>query len=264
VTGKPEEALKFRAAIEGPAPANKRALQQYWTNRARFAALDKRPQDALAYYRLALDRRSEAPEYHHGILRDDLMTEFHELWTAQGGTETAWTAWNPPASAEKPRDSASTQAKKTQESDWNPITKKMPSFELSDFNGKTWRQKDLQGKVVVVVSWATWCGYCHKQDKLLQKFYDKFKDRKDLAILSFDIDENPGEVLPFMQEQKYTFPVLAAFSYEEAKGFVPRTWILDPKGNWRWVKDGYDESKTYAEFEKDMLTQIEKAKTEVN
>jgi peroxiredoxin len=140
----------------------------------------------------------------------------------------------------------------------------MPSFELSDFNGKTWRQKDLQGKVVVVVSWATWCGYCHKQDKLLQKFYDKFKDRKDLAILSFDIDENPGEVLPFMQEQKYTFPVLAAFSYEEAKGFVPRTWILDPKGNWRWVKDGYDESKTYAEFEKDMLTQIEKAKTEVN
>jgi thiol-disulfide isomerase/thioredoxin len=278
LAGKPDEALKFRAAVEEAPPEDEGALEQYWTNRAHFAALDKRPLDALVYYRLALDNRREAPEYHQGILRDDLTTDFHALWTAQGGTEAAWAAWNPPASAEaaKPAPEKGTNAAPTAgsaadakkaaakqpESDWKPVETKMPSFELSDFAGKTWRQKDLQGKVVLIVSWATWCGPCRMQDLQLQKFYEKVKDRKDLVILSFNVDENPGEVLPFMQQQKYTFPVLAAFSYsEEIKHFVPRAWIIDAKGNWRWVKNGYDEAKTYAEFEKEMLDQIEKAKT---
>jgi thiol-disulfide isomerase/thioredoxin len=231
----------------------------------------------VAYYRLALDSRTHAPDYHHGTLRDDLAIEFHDFWTAQGRTETAWAAWNPPmpakiaeteventaekdkATSDKKEDAA--EKKKEQESGWEQVTKKMPSFGLSDFAGKTWRQKDLQGKVVLIVSWATWCGPCHLQDKLLQKFYEKIKDRNDLVVLSFNVDENPGQVLPFIRKEGFTFPRLAAFSYDEdAKKFVPRTWIIDAHGDWRWVRNGYDESKTYAEFEKEMLDQIEKAK----
>jgi thiol-disulfide isomerase/thioredoxin len=284
LAGKPEEALKFRAAVEEAPPADKGAFEQYWTNRARLAALDKRPQDAMVYYRLALDSRRRAPEYHHGILRDSLMTEFHEFWTAQGGTEAAWAAWNPPVAGESkaekenlaaekdssadkdiksPSNKDKAAAGKKEESNWKQVARKMPSFELSDFSGKTWRQKDLQGKAVLIISWATWCAPCRLQDELLQKFYDKVKDRKDLVVLSFNVDENPGQVLPFIRKQKYTFPVLAAFTYdEEARSLVPRTWIIDTRGNWRWVRDGYDESKTYTEFEKDMLDQIEKVKAE--
>ena len=285
LAGKPAEAIKFRAVIEEPPPENKRDLEQYWTNRARFAALDHRPEDALAYYRIALDDRTSPPSYSHGVLRDDLTAEFHALWTRQGGTETAWVAWNPPAadaaseSAEAaqpgaaagkpPVAPAAAQKKKKnakavtpQEGDWEKVTEKMPTFELSDFSGKQWKQGDLAGKVVVVVSWATWCGPCHLQDALLQKFYNNVKDRKGVAVVSFNVDENPGQVLPFMRKQGYTFPVLAAFSYPEAQGLVPRTWIIDKQGNWRWVKDGYDESKTYDEFEKDMLSQIGKAEAE--
>jgi len=278
LAGKPQEAMPFRAAIEEKPPENEKDLEQYWTNRARFAVLDKRPEDALAYYRIALDDRTAPPEYSHGILQDDLTAEFHALWTRQGGTETAWAAWNAPDAAQT---AAATQPGATptaankaalppkkhapataqSEDDWKKVEKKMPSFELSDFSGKQWKQGDFAGKVVVVVSWATWCGPCHLQDALLQKFYDKIKDRKDIAVVSFNIDENPGQVQPFMRKQGYTFPVLAASSYEEAQNYVPRTWIIDKQGNWRWVKGGYDESKTYAEFEKDLLGQIGKAET---
>jgi peroxiredoxin len=147
------------------------------------------------------------------------------------------------------------------EGEWEKVTKKMPPFELSDFSGRQWRQRNFAGKVVVVVSWATWCGPCHLQDALLQKFYDKVKDREDIAVVSFNIDENPGQVLPFIRKHGYTFPVLAAFSYEQAQNYVPRTWIIDKQGSWRWVKSGYDESKTYAQFEKDLLSEIEKTGT---
>jgi thiol-disulfide isomerase/thioredoxin len=275
LAGKPEEAVQFRAVIEEPPPENKQDLEQYWTNRARFAALDHHPEDALVYYRIALDDRTKPRVYSHGVLQDDLTVEFHALWTRQGGTEAAWAAWNPPDPAEStvatPPGAGSTASKvaaarkkpapavAVQEDDWKRVTKKMPSFDLSDFSGKQWRQGDFAGKIVVVVSWATWCGPCHLQDALLQKFYDKMKDRRDLAVVSLNIDENPGQVLPFMRKQGYTFPVLAAFSYEEAQYSVPRTWIIDRQGNWRWVKSGYDESKTYAEFEEDLLSQIGKA-----
>jgi thiol-disulfide isomerase/thioredoxin len=279
LSGKPEEALKLRSAIEEPPPAGKGALEQYWTNRARFAALDKRPEDALIYYRLALDSRTHPPEYHHGLLRDDLMSEFRGLWKAQGGTETAWKAWTAPTSVENSnaekaqsggeKEKAATskgniaveKKKPAPQGDWQDAPKDLPLFQLSDFSGKTWRLSDLKGKVVMITSWATWCGPCRLEDQSLEKFYQKEKDRKDLAILTFNVNDNPGEVLPFMQKQGYKFPVLAAFSIpEKMRELVPRTWIIDPNGHWLWVKNGYDESQAYADFEKEMLDRIERAK----
>lgn len=272
LAGRPDEALKFRAAIEEPPPTDKNALEQYWTNRARFAVLDQRPQDGTIYYRLAVDSRTHQPEYHHGLLHDDLMSEFHDLWKAQGGTEAAWLAWNPAASTATPlptsapdkaapaKDAASAKKPDAQD-DWRKAPQDLQSFELADFAGKTWRLKDLSGKVVVITTWATWCEWCRLQDHYLEKFYEKEKDRKDLAILTFDLDENPGQVLPFMQKQGYTFPVLAAFSIpEKMQNLVPRTWIIGPDGHWLWVKDGYDDAQVYADFEKEMLDRIDKAK----
>jgi len=272
LAGKPDEALKFRAAIEGPLPSDKNARETYWTNRARLAALDKRQQDAVVYYRLALDSRTHQPEYRHGLLRDELTAEFHDLWKVQGGTETAWLAWNPPASAaasavstDKDKaaiaKSAAAAKKPDADGDWRDAGKDMPAFELSDFAGKTWRLGDLSGKVVVITTWATWCEWCRLEDQYLEKFYEKEKDRKDVAILSFDVDENPGQVLPFMQKQGYTFPVLAAFSIpQKMQDLVPRTWIVGANGHWLWMKNGFDDAQTYADFEKEMLDRIEKAK----
>ena len=273
---KPEEAQRFRSVIEGSPPEDKGHLEQYWTNRARFAVLDNRPQDALIYYRRALDSRTQEPEYQMGVLRDDLMTEFHDLWRAQGGTEDAWSAWNPPATEEKAeaktgdpapskdgnlaaKDKPAAGKEKTatpKRGDWKEVTEKMPDFEFTDFSGKLWRQKDLHGKAVIITSWATWCGPCRMQDKLLQKFYEKVKDRKDLVVLTFNVDQNPGLVAPFMRKEGYTFPALAASSFKS--DFVPRTWVIDTQGKWRWVRNG-SFGKSYAEFEKGLLDQIAQA-----
>jgi thiol-disulfide isomerase/thioredoxin len=73
--------------------------------------------------------------------------------------------------------------------------------------------KSLNGKVVLINLWATWCGPCNAKLPQLQKLYDQAKGRPDLQILTFNIDEDLGLVEPFVKEKGYTFPVVPAYSY---------------------------------------------------
>jgi thiol-disulfide isomerase/thioredoxin len=247
----PDEASKLRASVEAPPPEDKKLLSAYWLNRARFEAVQKHAQDALTYYQLALQTRSEAPKAFHGKLRDDVTDEAHTLWKTQGGTEVAWAVWSkPPAAA--PEQLA--------EGRWEKPTKTLPVFELSDLSGKTWRLKDLEGKTLLINVWATWCGPCQMELPHLQKFYEKIKGRTDIQILTFDVDSNPGLLDPFLKEKGYTFPVLSAYTLEAANGGIPQNWIVDPHGSWKWTQLGYRPGSD-ADFEKEMLEKLESVKT---
>ena len=136
----------LRASIEGDAPKDKDNLPGYWRNRARLAALDNRKLDALAYYKLFFLTRKEAPKAYHGKLRDDEMDEALALWKELGGTETAWAVWSKPPSG---------STEELAEGRWEKPKKTIPTFELSDLSGKTWRLKELGGKTLLINLWAT-------------------------------------------------------------------------------------------------------------
>jgi cytochrome c-type biogenesis protein len=68
----------------------------------------------------------------------------------------------------------------------------MPSFELADLSGKIWKLKTVQGRSVLINVWATWCGPCNAELPHLQKLYEALKDRPDLQILTFNVDEAPA------------------------------------------------------------------------
>ena len=79
-------------------------------------------------------------------------------------------------------------------------------FTLTDLQGKSWTLKSLQGKVVLVNFWATWCPPCRKEMPDLDTLYQRFKD-KGLVILAIS-DEEPDKVKTFLAEQKITYPIL--------------------------------------------------------
>ena len=252
--GRADEVMQLKATIEAPPPTDKKFQSGYWLNRARFEALQNHTQDALAYYQLALETRTIPPKAIRGRLRDDLTDEARALWKSQGGTEEAWAVWSKPpsGSADKPGDGF-----------WEKPTKPIPTFELSDLSGKTWRLKELTGKTVLISVWATWCGPCEAELPHLEKFYEKFKDRSDIQVLTFDIDEDLGLVAPYLKEKGYTFPVLPAYSTVVTllDGFaIPQNWLVDPHGMWRWKQVGYGGGSD-ADFEKEMLTRLESTKT---
>ena len=74
--------------------------------------------------------------------------------------------------------------------------------------------------------------------------YEKVKERADIQILAFNIDENVGSVAPFLRENGYTFPVLPAYSFVMGllpdQFGIPKNLIVDPKGAWGLMQGGFD------------------------
>ena len=46
-------------------------------------------------------------------------------------------------------------------------------------------------------------------------------------------------------------------SLDEIRHLVPRTWVVNSRGAWLWVKDGFDDQKSEAQFDKDLLDRID-------
>lgn len=251
LAGKPAEAQTLRASVEGPVPKAKTRESDYWLNRARLAVLDNRKADGLTYYQLALETRTTPPSPWHGKLEDNLTDEARLLWKEMGGTEVAWAVWSKPPAA-KPAELA--------EGRWEKPKLQIPSFELADLSGKTWKLKTLEGKTLLINLWATWCGPCNAELPHFQKLYEKVKDRPDFQILTFNIDEDLGLVEPFMKEKGYTFPVLPAYSLvvNLLDGYaIPQNWVVDPAGKWRWTQIGFGGA---ADWMDDMIQRLESVK----
>jgi hypothetical protein len=66
----------------------------------------------------------------------------------------------------------------------------------------------------------------------VQKLREQLKDRKDVVVLTLNIDEEVGLVQPFMKEFKYNFPVLLGQTYADGQGVnsIPRNWVVSLDG----------------------------------
>ena len=104
-------------------------------------------------------------------------------------------------------------------------------FTLKDLDGKTWTLKHLQGKVVLVNFWATWCPPCRKEMPDLEALYERFKDQ-GLVILSIS-DEEADKVKPFIAERKIQYPILLdggkVHKLFEVDG-IPKSFVYDREG----------------------------------
>jgi len=106
----------------------------------------------------------------------------------------------------------------------------------------------MDGKALLINVWATWCGPCQAELPRLQRLYDSLKNRTDVQILTFNVDEDPGLIDPFLKEHGYRFPVLLAGTFASDLGAegIPQNWIVGPTGSWEWKQlgsgaDGWEE-----------------------
>lgn len=141
---------------------------------------------------------------------------------------------------------------------------KMPAWKLVDSNGRTVSSKELQGKVVLIDFWATWCPPCKKEIPgfiELQKQYGK----DGLAVVGFSFDEEAAAHTDYVKRQKMNYPSLLATTGDGAKTVaefekilgriesIPTTLIVDRKGNIVFVHEGYAEKSAFEKVLKPLL-----------
>jgi len=132
-----------------------------------------------------------------------------------------------------------------------------PAFSLSDINGKTWRfPEDLKGKVVAIRFWADWCKSCAEEMPVIEKVYDKYKD-KGLVILAINIGQEKDPVVKFVNGITITYPVLLDPGAVVTKRFgvtgLPITFIIDGDGIIRQKILGEAGQTVFEEFVREQL-----------
>jgi thiol-disulfide isomerase/thioredoxin len=197
----------------------------YWQTTAKVAEAEGRKLDAFTSYQTALSFRPKSGAPKQGK-KDELADNSQRLWKELGGTDEGWSAYLARNEASK----GSTEV--AEAATWDSKSQALPDFALTDLRGKTWKLADLKGKVAFINLWATWCGPCKMELPYVQKLSDQMKDRKDVLILTLNIDEEIGLVEPFMKENKYSFTVIPAQAYADGLGVysIPRNWVVSVDG----------------------------------
>lgn len=120
---------------------------------------------------------------------------------------------------------------------------KESNFQMSfvDAQGNTLSLEQLKGKVVFLNIWATWCGPCIAEMPSIQKLYDKFKDKEDVAFVILEAESNKNKAVKFMTNKKLDLPLYfpsESIPSEIFRGSLPTTVIFDKKGNIAHVTEG--------------------------
>jgi cytochrome c biogenesis protein CcmG, thiol:disulfide interchange protein DsbE len=84
-----------------------------------------------------------------------------------------------------------------------------PDFELVGIDGKTYRLSSLQGKVILVNFWASWCPPCKAEMPAMESVFLKFKNQ-EFTILAVNATHQDAltAAYQFSQDQDLTFPIL--------------------------------------------------------
>jgi len=107
----------------------------------------------------------------------------------------------------------------------------------------------LQGKVVYVDFWASWCGPCRQSFPWMKSMYDRYASR-GLVIVAINLDKDRGAAESFLQ--KYPAPFTIAFdpSGKTAKAYkvwgMPTSYIVSKTGAMVSAHAGFDPKRAAA------------------
>jgi len=119
-----------------------------------------------------------------------------------------------------------------------------PPATLVTLDGARIDTLSLNGRVVILTFWATWCGPCREELPLLSAYAEKFADRR-LSVLGFTLDT--PENLPKVRHvaQSLSFPV-GLLENATLPGYgriwrIPVNFTIDRQG--RLIDDGWKDKQ---------------------
>jgi len=130
------------------------------------------------------------------------------------------------------------------------------NFILKNLNGQQVELEKLYGIGPIYISfWATWCKPCVEELLIMQKLYERHKD-KGFLLLAINEDKAKGlsKVKSFVKGKKFTFPVLFDPDGDVSRKYrvfaLPYSVLLDSQGEIVYTGYGFKPGDEFAIEEK--------------
>lgn len=95
---------------------------------------------------------------------------------------------------------------KTQENKYTLKTTNNEKINIELIN-KLLLSKELNGKIVLLNFWATWCPPCKKEMPAFVKLQEKYKDKFIIVGILMEKEKNKEELQEFLDKYKINFPI---------------------------------------------------------
>ena len=122
------------------------------------------------------------------------------------------------------------------------IGQKVDDFTLITFNSDSYRLSDLEGKVILVNFWASWCTSCDEEGAMLQDVWQEVNASDEILFMGVDYVDTEKPALEYLDLNQITYPngpdmgsrISALF---KIKG-VPETFLIGKNGSLVAIKIG--------------------------
>ena len=131
------------------------------------------------------------------------------------------------------------------------------SLPLAEPSGDRVRLSDLQGQVVLLEFWATWCGACRKSTPGINALNERYAER-GLHVLGVNIDaDDPASAAAGLRAFGAQYPSVLDREQQAQIAFdievLPTLVLIDRQGVVRRLQPGFSDERTWAGYIREVL-----------
>ncbi len=123
---------------------------------------------------------------------------------------------------------------------------KAPQFSLPGKNGNI-DLKSLQGQVVYVDFWASWCSPCRKSFPWMNEMANKYKNM-GFTIIAINLDKERKLADEFLKDVPHDFSIAFDPKGDTATAYdvraMPSSYLIDKNGDIKYTHLGFRSDKT--------------------
>ncbi len=122
------------------------------------------------------------------------------------------------------------------------IGDRVPNFTLTTFEGEQIELTDLEGKVVVLNFWASWCKPCEQEAADLEAAWRLYQPGGEVMFLGVDYVDTESEARAYLEKFGITYPNGPDLGTRISQAFrisgVPETYFLDRNHTLQYAQKG--------------------------
>ncbi len=81
----------------------------------------------------------------------------------------------------------------------------MQPFKAKTLNGESFTNESLKGKAYLIQFWATWCGYCKRDEPAVERIV---KESPNVPVIAVSVGEGRQKVRKYLQDSPRTAKIV--------------------------------------------------------